>query len=208
MAPPSDAIVLFDGRSLANWRSADTTKGAAPWTVVSGAMVIKPGSGDIMTRRAFGDVQLHIEWSTPTPPKGEDQERGNSGVFLMRTYELQVLDSYHSVTFPDGQAASIYGEYPPLVNASRAPGEWQTYDIIFHRPHFDASGKLTAPARETVLHNGVLVQDNTTIIGPTTNGQRSAYSAHADKLPLELQDHGFQVRYRNIWIRELSGEDH
>ena len=204
-APPSDAIVLFDGKSLADWRAADTTKGAAKWKLENGEMVVAPGTGDIASRRAFGDVQLHVEWSAPNPPKGEDQDRGNSGVFLMSTYEIQVLDSYHAATYPDGQAAAVYGQYPPLVNAMRPPGEWQVYDIVFHRPHFDAAGKVTAPARVTVFHNGILVQDDVTILGPTTNGHRSAYSAHPDKLPIELQDHGHLVRFRNIWVREISG---
>jgi hypothetical protein len=203
VAPPSDAIVLFDGRSLAEWRAADTTKGDARWTIENGAMVVAAGTGDIATRRKFGDVQLHIEWSAPNPPHGTSQDRGNSGVFLMSTYEIQVLDSYHASTYPDGQAAAIYGQFPPLVNAMRPPGEWQVYDIVFHRPHFDAGGVVTAPARVTVFHNGIIVQDDVTILGPTTNGHRTAYSAHPDRLPLQLQDHGHPVRYRNIWVREL-----
>ncbi|HEY3933820.1 MAG TPA: family 16 glycoside hydrolase [Gemmatimonadales bacterium] len=207
-APPSDAIILFDGSSLDGWRAADTTKGIqpAPWKVDHGDFVIAPGTGDIATRRSFGNMQLHIEWSAPNPPHGEDQDRGNSGVFLMSTYEIQVLDSYHSVTYPDGQAAAIYGEFPPLVNAMRPPGDWQVYDIIFHRPHFDANGKVTQPARVTVIHNGIVVQDNETILGPTTNGHRSAYSKHADRMPLQLQDHGHAVRYRDIWVRELPDD--
>ncbi len=203
VAPPSDAIVLFDGKSLAEWRSADTTKGDARWQIDNGAIVETPGIGDIATRRKFGDVQLHIEWSAPNPPHGESQDRGNSGVFLMSTYEIQVLDSYHAATYPDGQAAAIYGQFPPLVNAMRPPGEWQVYDIVFHRPHFDAAGRVTAPARATVFHNGILVQDDQVILGPTTNGHRTAYTAHADRLPLQLQDHGHPVRFRNIWVREL-----
>ena len=203
VAAPSDAIVLFDGKSLDAWRAADTTKGAAKWRIEGDAMVVAAGTGGIATRRAFGDVQLHVEWSAPNPPKGESQDRGNSGVFLMSTYEVQVLDSYHAATYPDGQAAAIYGQFPPLVNAMRAPGEWNVYDIVFHRPHFDASGKVTAPARLTVFHNGILVQDDLTVLGPTSNGVRTAYSAHADKLPISLQDHGHPVRFRNIWVREL-----
>jgi hypothetical protein len=178
--------------------------GPAKWKQVDGAIEVAAGTGDIETRRGFGEMQLHIEWSAPTPPRGEDQDRGNSGVFLMSTYEIQVLDSYHAATYPDGQAGAVYGQYPPLVNAMRPPGEWQVYDIFFHRPHFDATGKVTQPARVTVIHNGVLVQDNATILGPTTNGRRSAYSAHPDRLPIKLQDHGHPVRYRNIWIRELD----
>lgn len=203
-APPSDAIVLFDGKDLNGWHSVDSTTRPAKWKVENGDIVVAPGTGDIATNRGFGDMQLHIEWSAPNPPKGEDQDRGNSGVFLMSTYEIQVLDSYHSATYPDGQAGAVYGEYPPLVNATRPPGQWQVYDIIFHRPHFDASGKVTEPARVTVLHNGILVQDNVTILGPTTNGHRSAYLAHPDLMPLELQDHHHPVRYRNIWVRELK----
>jgi hypothetical protein len=203
MAPPSDAIVLFDGHSLAEWRAADTTKADARWKVENGDMVVAPGAGDIATRRKFGDMQLHVEWSAPNPPRGTDQDRGNSGVFLMSTYEVQVLDSYHAATYPDGQAASIYGQFPPLVNAMRPPGEWQVYDIVFHRPHFDAAGKVTTPARLTVFHNGVLVQDDMTVLGPTTHSVRTAYSAHPDQMPLQLQDHGHPVRYRNIWVREL-----
>ena len=202
--PPSDAIVLFDGRSLDAWtNAADATK-PARWKVVDGAMEVVAGAGSIATKQAFGDVQLHIEFRSPTPPKGESQERGNSGVFLMGRYEVQVLDSYHNVTYADGHAAAIYGQYPPLVNASRPPGEWQTYDIVFHRPHFDAAGKVTAPARMTTLHNGILVQDNAILSGPTANKQRPPYSKHADALPLALQDHGDPVRFRNIWVRKLE----
>ena len=204
VAAPSDAIILFDGHSLSEWRSADSTKDDAGWKVENGDIVVAPGTGDIVTRRSFGDVQLHIEWSAPNPPRGEDQDRGNSGVFLMRTYEVQVLDSYHAATYPDGQAASIYGQYPPLVNAMRPPGDWQVYDIVFYRPHFDAGGKVTAPARLTVFHNGILVQDDMIVLGPTTNSRRSAYSVHPDRLPIELQDHGHPVRFRDIWIRELT----
>ena len=203
VAAPSDAIVLFDGHSLSEWRAADTTKGDAKWQVKNGDIVIAAGTGDIATRRSFGDVQLHVEWSAPNPPRGEDQDRANSGVFLMSTYEVQVLDSYHAATYPDGQAASIYGQYPPLVNAMRPPGEWQVYDIVFHRPHFDAAGRVTTPARLTVFHNGILVQDDITVIGPTTNSRRAPYAAHPDRLPIELQDHGHPVRFRNIWVREL-----
>lgn len=203
VAPPSDAIVLFDGRSLSEWRAADTTRGDAKWNLDQGAMVVAPATGDIATRRRFGDMQLHIEWSAPSPAVGTGQDRGNSGVFLMSTYEIQVLDSYHAATYPDGQAAAIYGEFPPLVNAMRPPGEWQVYDIVFHRPHFDATGLVTAPARVTVFHNGILVQDDVTILGPTTNGRRTAYTAHPDRMPIQLQDHGHRVRYRNIWVREL-----
>jgi hypothetical protein len=206
VSPPSDAIVLFDGKSLDGWRVSDSTHAAGPakWKVVDGYMEIVPGSGAIETKRAFGDVQLHVEWRSPAPPKGEGQDRGNSGVFFMGRYEVQVLDSYGSVTYADGQAASLYGQFPPLVNASRPPGEWQAYDIVFHAPRFESDGKLRAPARATVFHNGVLVQDDVALAGATRHKERASYSAHPDRLPLSLQDHDHPVRYRNIWIRELT----
>ena len=205
--PPSDAVVLFDGTSLDRWQSSNAAGGPAKWTVTGGYMEVAPGTGGIASKQGFGDMQLHIEWMTPTPPKGESQERGNSGVFMMSTYELQVLDSYQNKTYPDGQAGSIYGEFPPLVNASRPPGTWQSYDVVFHRPHFDAMGKVTAPARMTVFQNGILVQDDQTVIGPTTNSIRTAYTAHADKMPLTLQDHGNRTRFRDIWVRQLPETD-
>jgi hypothetical protein len=166
-------------------------------------MEVVAGTGDIATARGFGDVQLHIEWATPTPPHGESQERGNSGVFLMGRYEVQVLDSYNNKTYPDGQASALYGQYPPLVNASRPPGEWQSYDIVFRRPRFDAQGKLLKPARVTVFHNGVLVQDDVELTGPTAHQRRPPYEAHPERLPIKLQDHGNPIRFRNIWLREL-----
>lgn len=198
---PSDAIVLFDGRDLSKWR--DAKGGPARWAVRSGYIEVVPGTGMLGTAQGFGDVQLHVEWATPTPPTGEGQERGNSGVFLMGLYEIQVLDSYRNPTYADGAAAAVYGQYPPLVNASRPPGAWQTYDIVFHRPRFDAVGAVTRPARVTVIHNGVLVQDDVELSGPTANQTRPPYTKHADKLPLALQDHGVPVRFRNIWLREL-----
>lgn len=200
--PPSDAIVLFDGRDLSRWAHKD---GSAPkWRVENGYAEVVAQTGYIYTRDSFGDCQLHVEFSEPTPPKGESQERGNSGVFLMGSYEIQVLDSYENKTYADGQAAAVYGQYPPQVNASRPPGQWQSYDIVFHGPRFDTSGKLLRPARVTVLHNGVLVQDNVELSGPTAHGMRPPYASHAEKLPLALQDHGDPVRFRNIWIRELK----
>ncbi len=200
--PPADAIVLYDGHDLSQWR--DDKGGPARWTAAKGYFEVAPGTGSLQTARAFGDVQLHIEWSAPNPPHGTSQERGNSGVFLMGQYEVQVLDSYQNRTYADGQAAAIYGQYPPLVNVTRPPGEWNAYDIVFHRPHFDANGRVTAPARFTVFQNGVLVQDNVVLTGPTAHMERPPYTAHPDKLPLSLQDHGNKVRYRNVWIRELS----
>lgn len=202
---PTDAIVLFDGKDLSQWRMEDGS--AAKWKVVDGAMEVAPGTGYLWTKQAFGDCQLHIEWTAPTPHGEEGQDRGNSGVFLMGLFEIQVLDSYDNVTYADGQAAAVYGQYPPLVNAMRPPGEWQSYDIIFHRPHFDSNGRLTIPARVTVLHNGVLVQDNVELTGPTSHHERPPYQPMLDKLPLALQDHGNPVRFRNIWVRELPEPD-
>jgi hypothetical protein len=198
---PSDAIILFDGRDFSEW---STEKGEpVKWKLEKDYMEVVKKTGTIMTRQGFGDCQLHIEWATPSTIKGEGQGRGNSGVFLMGLYEIQVLDSYQNDTYADGQAAAVYGQYPPLVNASRPPGEWQSYDIIFHRPHFGEGGKLVSPARMTALHNGVLVQDNVELTGPTEHKERPPYKVHPEKLPLKLQDHGNPVRYRNIWIREL-----
>ncbi|PYR80056.1 MAG: DUF1080 domain-containing protein [Acidobacteria bacterium] len=200
--PPADAVVLFDGASLDKWESGKG--GPAKWNVANGYFEVVKGAGEIQTKQGFGDCQLHVEWAAPAPPQGEGQDRGNSGVFLMGLYEIQVLDSYQSRTYADGQASAVYGQSPPLVNASRPPGQWQTYDIVFHAPRFGADGAVTRPARVTVLHNGVLVQDNFELSGPTANQQRPPYKAHADKLPIHLQDHGHPVRFRNIWIRELK----
>lgn len=199
--PPSDAIILFDGKGLSQWRSMDGSP--AKWKIKDGYIETVGGAGYIRTVQKFGDCQLHVEWTAPLPVKGNGQGRGNSGVFLMGKYEVQVLDSYQNKTYADGQAAAVYGQYPPQVNACRPPGQWQTYDIIFHRPRFDETGELLRPARMTVLHNGVLVQDNVELLGPTRWVHRPSYQLHPDKLPLSLQDHGNPVRYRNIWIREL-----
>jgi hypothetical protein len=201
-APPSDATVLFDGKDLAKWKSADG--GDAKWKVANGYVEVVPGTGDMYTRDVFGDCQLHLEWATPSPGRGEDQDRGNSGLFLMGFYEVQVLDSYQSKTYADGQAAAVYGQYPPLVNACRPAGQWQTYDIVFHGPRFHGDGSLSRPAFVTVLQNGVLVQDHVEIMGPTAHNQRLGYRQTPEKLPMKLQDHQHPVRYRNIWIRELA----
>jgi hypothetical protein len=201
LKPPSDATILFDGKDLSQW--SDSKGEPAKWKVENGYIEVVAKTGSIRTKKEFGDCQLHIEWATPSVLVGEGQERGNSGVFLMNTYEIQVLDSYDNKTYADGSAAAVYGQYPPLVNACRAPGEWQTYDIIFHRPHFDKDAKAIKTARMTVLHNGILVHDNVELTGPTAHKARPPYKAHPDKLPLSLQDHGNPVRYRNIWIREL-----
>src|SRR4029078_8470123 len=166
LEPPADATVLI-ATTLSRWQKEGG--GAPGWKVENGYVEVVPGAGGIVSRDAFGNAHLHVEWMAPLPSVGESQERGNSGVFLMGRYEVQVLDSYQNVTYPDGQASAIYGQFPPLVNASRPPGEWQTYDIIFHRPRFDAAGKVTSPARMTVLHNGVLVQDKRMRSCPTTH---------------------------------------
>lgn len=199
---PSDAVVLFDGRDANAW--VDRNGAPTRWRVEDGALVVTPHSGDAISRQAFGDCQIHLEWAEPTPAQGEGQERGNSGVLIMGKYEIQVLDSYDNVTYADGQAGSVYGQYPPLVNVSRPPGEWQSYDIIWHRPRFDDDGHVERPARVTVLQNGVLVQDDVVLTGPTANGSRPPYTKDPDRLPLELQDHGFPLRFRNIWVRNLE----
>ena len=198
---PSDAVVLFDGKDLSQWTNS---RGApAAWKVENGYMEVIKDAGSIKTKRGFGDCQLHIDWAAPSVVVGSGQDRGNSGVFLMDTYEVQVLDCYNNKTYADGMTAAIYGQFPPLLNACRKPGEWQTYDIIFHAPRFDKDGKLLGPARMTVFHNGIVVHDNDELTGPTQHKARPPYKAHADKLPLSLQDHGCPVRFRNIWIREL-----
>jgi hypothetical protein len=172
--------------------------------VRDGAMEAVPGAGYVFTRQEFGDVQLHVEWAAPTPPKDTGQGRGNSGVFLMGSYELQVLDSYQNDTYADGQAGAAYGQYPPLVNASLPPGRWQSYDVIFHPPRFDSTGVLVAPARMTAFQNGLLIQDDVSFWGPTNWLQANPYVAGPRSGPIALQDHGNPVRYRNIWVRELS----
>jgi hypothetical protein len=201
VAPPSDAVVLFDGSDVSKWRSSDG--GPAKWVVKDGYMESVSGSGYVYTRDSFGDVQLHVEWAAPVPAVGTGQGRGNSGVFLMGLYEVQVLDSDTNITYADGQAAAIYGQHPPLVNASLPAGEWQSYDIFFRGPRFRPDGSLLQPARVTVLQNGVLVQDNVEIWGPTSWLQYHPYHSHPDKQPLALQDHGNPVHFRNIWVREL-----
>ncbi len=206
--PPSDAVVLFDGRDLSAWRS----ESGAPsgWVLADGAMIVPargvPGGGDAFTRQEFGDFQLHLEWATPETPVGDGQERGNSGVYLMGLYELQVLDSYQNPTYPDGQAGAIYGQFPPLVNASRKPGEWQSYDVTFTAPRF-ADGKVVSPAYLTAFQNGVLIQDHVALLGATGHRVVGTYKPHPAQGPLRLQDHGNPVRYRNVWIRPLRSDD-
>ena len=201
--PPSDAIVLFDGTDLSAWKGRD---GDAPWTVENGYMQVVPKSGGIETKEHFGDCQLHLEWAAPAEIKGESQGRGNSGVFFMGLYEIQVLDCYDNPTYADGTTGAIYGEYPPLVNACRRPGEWQTYDIVWKGPRFDGD-TVTRPASVTVFLNGVLLHLDQPLIGPTGHRDVYPYKPHPESGPLSLQDHGDLVRFRNIWYRSLTAYD-
>ncbi|MGJ7031512.1 3-keto-disaccharide hydrolase [Niabella hirudinis] len=201
--PPSDAIVLFNGSGLSNWERADG-KGAATWKLENNAMTVAKGAGAIRTKQSFGDCQLHVEWRTPSEVKGDGQGRGNSGIFLMSNYELQVLDSYKNRTYSNGQAGSIYKQLMPLANASRKPGEWQTYDIIFTAPRFNKDSTVKSQGRITVIHNGVLVQNNAAILGATEFIGIPQNIFHKEKEPIILQDHGNPVSFRNIWIRELE----
>ena len=202
--PPSDAIILFDGTDLSGWTNG---KGeAAGWKVENGYMEVAPGTGDIRTREEFGDIQLHLEWAAPSVVKGDSQGRGNSGVFLMGRYEIQVLDCYDNPTYPDGTTGGLYGQYPPLVNACRRPGEWQTYDILWQAPRFNGD-QLERPARVTVLLNGVVLHHATDLLGLTHHRQAPSYGPHDPTGPLRLQDHGDLVRFRNIWYRPLLGYD-
>lgn len=198
--PPSDALVLFDGTDLSQWRSAKG--GEAAWKIENGAFVVTPKAGDILTKQEFGDIQLHLEWAEP-PPVGEGQGRGNSGIFFMGRYEVQILDCFENRTYADGTTGAVYGMHPPLVNACRPPGEWQTYDILFTAPRFAEDGKLLSPAYVTVIHNGVIVQNHAEYYGPSGHKNIPAYKAHPPTGPLRLQDHGNPVRFRNIWVRPL-----
>ena len=202
---PSDAIVLFDGKDLSHWKSQ--RGGPAGWNIDHEALVTRPGAGAILSREEFGDCQLHLEFASPVPPRGRDQGRGNSGVMFFGRYEIQVLDSYDNLTYADGQAAAIYGQYPPLVNASRPPGQWQSYDIIFTAPRFKDDGSLESPAYATILHNGVVVHNHTALLGPMIFRGLPRYSPHGPKGPILLQDHGNPVRFRNIWVRPVKGYD-
>ncbi|MBL8726403.1 MAG: DUF1080 domain-containing protein [Planctomycetes bacterium] len=197
---PADAVVLFDGRNLDAFTGRD---GKAQWALVEGAMESNR-TGDLETKAHFGDCQVHLEWATPAVVKGESQGRGNSGVFFFGRYEVQVLDSYDNPTYADGQAAALYGQTPPLVNACRKPGEWQTYDLVFRAPRFAADGALREPARVTVVHNGILVHHDQPMFGATAHRALPSYRAHAAKGPIKLQDHGDPVRFRNFWVRELD----
>jgi hypothetical protein len=193
---PSDAIVLFNGKDVSQWKNADT------WTIQDGVLVC--GKAAISTKAEFGDCQLHIEWSAPTPAVGSGQGRGNSGVFLMGKYELQVLDSYDNTTYFDGQAGSIYKQTPPMANAMRKPGEWNSYDIFWTCPKFKEDGSLASPAYITAIHNGVLILNHFELLGDTPFNRPPQYKAHPPKGPISIQDHGNPVRFRNIWVRELK----
>lgn len=198
---PSDAVVLFDGSSLSKWSAMDGKQ--TKWVLRDGTMESVKGAGYIRTKDEFQDFQLHIEWQTPSKVEGNGQGRGNSGVFMHGKYELQVLDSYDNKTYFHGQAGAIYKQSAPKVNCSRPPGEWQTYDVVFHGPRYDKSNKLTKPAFITVLHNGILVQDNFMVLGGTSNKGAARYEPGLVKGPLALQDHGNPVHFRNVWIRKL-----
>jgi hypothetical protein len=211
-APPSDAIVLFDGKDLSQWtqagRGADQGKMVeARWTMGNGYFEVAGGTGNLLTRQKFGDCQLHIEWASPAVVKGTSQGRGNSGVLLMSRYEIQVLDAYNNPTYADGQASAIYGQWPPLANPARKPGEWNTYDILFEAPRFDGD-KLLKPAYVTVIYNGVMVHHHKELMGPMIYRQVAHYTPHGAEEALMLQDHnGDLVRYRNIWIRRPASYD-
>ncbi len=201
-AAPADAIVLFDGKNLNQWQAKKG--GVAKWKLeTDGAMTVVKGTGDIMTKQGFGSCQLHIEWRTPAKVESEGQGRGNSGIFLMGRYELQILDSYNNRTYSNGQAGSLYKQHIPLVNASKKPGEWQVYDVVFTAPSFFSDGNMATPAKFTVFHNGVLIQNNVELKGNTVYIGQPFYEAHSNKEPIILQDHGNPVSFRNIWIREL-----
>lgn len=206
---PEGATILFDGKDLAKWQDAQGKE--ARWKVQDGFMEVTQGTGNIRTKDSFGDFQLHLEFATPADAKGDGQNRGNSGVMINGMYEIQVLDSYQNKTYPDGQAGAIYGQAPPLVNACKPPGEWQSYDIIFEVPRWDAQGKLTKPANVSVLHNGILIHHKHELLGATDgiggvpHKSLSRYAqTHDPKVFIELQDHGHPVRYRNIWLREIA----
>ena len=202
-AAPSDTVVLFDGTSLDAWQPQ-----ATPWPVANGAMTATPpasgeGGNGLTSKESFGDVQLHLEFRSPNPPSGTSQDRGNSGVYFMERYEIQILDGHDNATYADGTVGAISAWKPPLVNASRPPGEWQSYDIVFERPRFAADGKLLRPAYVTVFLNGVLVQNHQAFLGPTTWRAVAKYEPHGDSAPIHIQDHNSPVSFRNIWVRRL-----
>ncbi|MGA2118292.1 MAG: DUF1080 domain-containing protein [Bryobacteraceae bacterium] len=209
--PPSDAVVLFDGSDLSRWnqrgRGADAGKFVdARWKVGGGWFEVAPNTGDLLSREKFGDCQIHVEWSSPTEIHANSQGRGNSGVLIMSRYEMQVLDAWDNPTYADGQAGAIYGQWPPLVNPARRPGEWNTYDIAFEAPRFDGE-KLVRPAFVTLFYNGVIVHNRKEILGAMVYRKVATYTAHGAEEPLMLQDHHNPVRYRNIWVRRVNGYD-
>lgn len=202
--PPADAVVLFGGADLSGWQAF---KGGEPgWKVEDGYMEVVPKSGDLVTTAEFGDCQLHLEWAAPVEVVGDSQGRGNSGVFLMARYEIQVLDCFDNPTYADGTTAALYGQYPPLVNACRPPGMWQTYDIIWEAPRFEGD-RLVRPAYATVIHNGIVVHHHAELLGGTGHRKLPEWEPHPPVGPLRLQDHGNPVRFRNIWYRPLKGYD-
>jgi hypothetical protein len=206
LAPaPSDAVVLFDGKDLAKWQ--DTKGGTARWKVENGYMEVAKGAGSIRTRDEFSDFQLHLEFATPAEVKGNSQGRGNSGVIIFGRYEVQVLDTYNNLTYPDGQCGAMYGSFPPLVNACKPPGVWQSYDIIFEAPRWDANQQLSKPAYVTVLHNGVVLHHRKAYLGQSLHQEAARYTPHAPQGFIELQDHGNPMRFRNIWLRKLGEYD-
>jgi hypothetical protein len=206
---PSDAIILFDGTDLDEWVGSVSTnkkkqynpKGEALWKVENGCLEIN-GTGGLISKKKFGDCQIHLEWAAPVLPKGTSQGRGNSGIFIMGKYEVQILDCYKNVSYADGMTGALYGQHPPLANACRKPGEWQTYDIIFTAPRFDGDD-VVSPAYVTVIHNGVLLQNHTPYLGPSIHKKLAVYKAHEEKAQILLQDHDNPIRFRNIWVREL-----
>lgn len=203
--PPSDATVLFDGKDLSKWAGP---KGEAAWKLEGGYMEVAPKAGSIQTKDKFADFQLHLEFATPAEVKGDSQGRGNSGVLFNGIYEVQVLDSHQNPTYPDGQCAALYGQSPPLVNASKKPGEWQSYDIVFESPRWDAAGKIAKKAAVTVIHNGVVVHHRKEYQGNTPHQRNGDYSKpHPPEVFIQLQDHSNPMRFRNIWLRKLGEYD-
>jgi len=223
--PPSDAVILFDGNDLSKWQKPKYYWGAgyedtkahiknnvhedfpgtpSEWHIKSGAIEVVPGGGNLATKQKFGSAQLHIEWLSPVDPEKDGQMYSNSGVFFMGLYEIQILNSYENKTYPNGQAGAVYKQHIPLVNANRPAGEWQSYDIVFNAPQFNTEGKLLKKATFTVFLNGILVQNNVEVKGPTFYIGERKYIEHPEKMPLILQDHGDKVRFRNIWIREIE----
>jgi len=200
---PADAIILFDGKSTDAWRAERSA-----WPVANGAMTVPPrvagAESNLVSKQSFGDVQLHLEFRSPNPPTKSSQDRGNSGIWFMQRYEVQILDGYQNPTYADGTVGAVYGWKPPLANAARRPGEWQSYDIIFERPRFAADGKLTRPAYVTAFLNGILVQNHQAMLGTTVWRQVASYTAHPDAAPIQLQDHDSPVSFRNIWVRPLA----